>query len=141
MQMVVHTVLVPSTSRVGHSESVPRWSSASRLALGFLSVAIPIVLFSLATAASTASEATYVDLLAAAFATWFAHCILTMMFVSFALQNPRIAEGKWAWVLGMLCAAPLALPLYWWAQIWNAPMIGKSDVDDDVPQREVGDEG
>jgi hypothetical protein len=141
MRMLVHNVFVPSTTRVGHSESVPRWSLVSRLALGFLGVAIPALLFTLAALAASADDATYVDLLAAAFGTWIGHFILTMIYVSFALQNPRVGPAKWAWVIGMLCAAPIALPLYWWVHIWNAPIIGDSRVDEDVPQRVEGDQG
>ena len=55
-------------------------------------------------------------------------------------QNLRIDGQRPLWIAGLLLAAPITLPLYWWKHIWNAPFVGDHAVDDEVPARVLGDQ-
>jgi hypothetical protein len=144
MELVVHTVPgVHERNRIGHSETIPRWGVGARAALGllsFIALLIPVVLLSVALLTPPGHDID-TTLLGGAFGMFIFHGLLVLFFVSFVVQNPRIEEERILWVLGLLVAAPLMLPIYWWKHIWKAPFVAGGRRDHEVPDRVAGDRG
>jgi len=48
--------------------------------------------------------------------------LLMLVFGGWMMASKRFASGqKLAWIFAWLLAAPVALPLYWYRHIWQAP--------------------
>jgi hypothetical protein len=58
-----------------------------------------------------------------------AHTIITFLYIAFAVQNPRLDYSRNTWMLGLLLAGPVIIPVYWVIHVWLAPHVGRRDVD------------
>ncbi len=141
MDLLVRTIRHGAPDGVGHSESIPRWGMGSRAALGLLSAIAFIAPVALLSAIVTSHGNATADnrLLGMGVAMVVFHALLVLFFISFVRQNPRIHGQQTLWLGGLLLAAPITLPAYWWMHIWNAPVVGNRHVDDDAPDRVAGD--
>jgi len=132
MDLHVCTVRDRSRTRVGSREAIPHWGMGARAALGVLaSMALgsPFALLSLA--AWTVAEPKIGSVLAlASYATLIFYALLTVVFASFVIDNPRIYGLRTIWLIGLITAPPLTLPIYWWTHVWNAPYLGERREDD-----------
>jgi len=133
MDLVVRTVRPRNRTRIGVHESIPHWGLAARAALGMLALvalASPFVILfaNVFTAPQNPGLSTGI-----AFAMIVSDTLLVFFFGSFVMQNPRIYGFRTAWLVALLLAAPIALPLYWAVHIWNAPFVGDYEQDDPLP--------
>jgi len=132
-EVVVHVVdAVPADRRVGRSETIPRWGPTSRLALGLLTFMGPLIASVLAVAAIASGSEPSPLLLGSTFGFLIAHCLMTMFYIAFAGQNPRL-RSRLRWHLALILAGPISIPAYWFMHVWNAPRIGRGDEDGEVP--------
>jgi hypothetical protein len=129
-----------SDKRIGAGETIPRWSTSSRLALGAMTFAMPVI----ATVLATWSLAYPVDpppvLLGAVFGFMITHCLVTLFYVAFAAQNPRL-RSHLRWQLALVLAGPITIPAYWLIHVWGAPRISSGGLDADVPDVEMSERG
>lgn len=126
------TIVVPAADhRVGGRETIPRWSDLSRLALGAWTFSMPLLALAIASASLVLRPTP--ALLAAAMALVSGHAIITMLYGAFAVQNPRIARWRTAWLLALLVAGPVFIPVYWVVHVWRAPRVGRPNVDGPSP--------
>ncbi|UJR87135.1 hypothetical protein [Sandaracinus amylolyticus] len=143
----VETITVPSqsTTRVGREETIPRWSRRARLTLGVLTLG-SVGLFALTALAVTllmvlspdiTRERTYAPLHFVLIFAAIADYMLTLFYIWFASQNPRITHRA-AWIVGMIVAPWVTQPMYWYAHVLNAPYVGDPTRDHPVPGRTAG---
>lgn len=46
------------------------------------------------------------------------------LYATLVLNNRRISKGsKVSWLVGLIAAAPIAIPAYWWIHVWHAPHL------------------
>lgn len=124
--------------RIAHGETIPRWSRTSRLALGLLTLVIPMVAAGVAIWGVVSPPDAPSALLGVALTVFIAHFILTMLYVAFASQNPRLGM-QGTWMAALVFAGPVAIPVYWLMHVWNAPQVGRDDVDEEVPGYDEAD--
>lgn len=129
----------PRTTR---NETITRWSRSARLMLGAIMVGV-IVVFAFAaltalTARTPTEELTFVHW--ALFVATFMQYLLSLFFISFAAQNPRV-DRRGLWIVGIVLVPWGILPVYWWAHIWNAPYVGDPDHDYNVPGGQLTPQG
>src|SRR6478736_1706797 len=132
-EMVVSVIDArPPDRRVGRSETIPRWGATSRLTLGLITFAMPTIASLLAVAAIATNGQPPPILLGATFGFLITHGLITLFYLAFAGQNPRL-RSRLRWQLALIFAGPITIPVYWFIHVWNAPRIGRGDVDGDVP--------
>lgn len=132
----------PSDTRVRRDETIPRWGRNARVALGVLTL-ISTAVFTLGALAVIVSILVAPDvartrpdtplhfvLLFAAIADY----LLTLFYIWFASQNPRLASRA-LWIAGMVLVPWLVQPMYWYAHVLNAPYVGDPSRDLGVPGR------
>ncbi len=137
MDLHVCTIRDRSRTRVGARETIPHWGTGARAALGVLaaaSLASPFVLSWLA-AWMSVDPRIGSALAFAAYAALVFNALLTIVFSSFVMANPRIYGLRTFWLIGLIAAPPLTLPIYWWTHVWNAPFVGERQ-EDDRPRKE-----
>jgi hypothetical protein len=123
--------------RVGARETIPRWSDGSRLALGAWTFSMPLAAATLASMNLWLSTEVPPALLAITVGFFVLHAIITLFYVAFAGQNPRIERTRTAWMVALIAAGPVAIPVYWFIHVWRAPHAGRNrHVDDGLPQVE-----
>jgi hypothetical protein len=120
----------PPDRRIGRNESIPRWSAFSRLALGALTFSMPVVATALGIASLAAGVTVPPVVLATTVLFFVAHTLISMMYVGFAAQNPRLERGREVWMLALVLAGPITIPAYWLMHVWPAPKVGRRDVDE-----------
>ena len=132
-EIVVHMLDArPTDRRVGRSETIPRWGVTSRLALGLLTFCGPVIATLLGAAAIASGDEPTPLLLVAAFGFLIAHGLVTLFYIAFAGQNPRL-RSRLRWQLALILAGPITIPAYWLMHVWNAPRVGRGDEDGEVP--------
>lgn len=132
-EIVVHYVAAtPPDRRVGKSETIPRWGATSRLALAVVTFSMPMIAGLLALAAIVAGGDPPPYLLGMVFGFFVTHCLLTLFYLAFAGQNPRL-RSRTRWQLALILAGPVTIPAYWYIHVWHAPRVGRGDTDYDVP--------
>jgi hypothetical protein len=137
--MVLHLVdATPANRRVGSAETIPRWGTTSRLALGLVTFAMPVIAAVIAMLSVSFGATPPPVLLAATFGFLITHCLLTFFYVAFAGQNPRV-RSRMRWQLALIFAGPITIPAYWLIHVWNAPRRGYADVDGEVPGLDIGE--
>ena len=138
----VDTVTVParSTTRVGRDETIPRWSHGARMALGVLTLG-SVAVFVLTALAVTlvmilspdiARERPHVPLSFVLIFAAIADYMLSLFYIWFASQNPRI-DARGAWIAAMILVPWVAQPIYWYAHVLHAPYVGDPTRDLSVP--------
>lgn len=124
---------------VAHGETIPRWSRASRLALGGWTFSMPLAAVVIAAWAVATEPDVPSALFGATYGLFVMHFILLLFYVSFAAQNPRLGRARLPWLLSLLFAGPVAILAYWVIHVWNAPSVGRSDVDHETPGYDEAD--
>jgi len=122
----------PPDHRIGRSETIPRWGPTSRLALGLITFTMPVIASVLAMAAIAAGGQPPPILLGATFGFLITHGLMTLFYLAFAGQNPRL-RSRLRWQLALIFGGPIAIPAYRLIHVWNAPRIGRGDEDGNVP--------
>jgi hypothetical protein len=136
-EMVVSVVdALPPDRRVGRSETIPRWGMTSRLTLGLITFAMPAIASLLAIAALAAGGEPPPILLGATFGFFITHGLVTLFYLAFAGQNPRL-RSRARWQLALILAGPITIPAYWFMHVWAAPRVGRGDEDGNVPGMDV----
>ena len=59
--------------------------------------------------------------------------ILHLLYLMFAAENPRTHSG--AWMTAIVLAGPIAIPMYFVAHVWHAPVLGGGKRDLYTPGR------
>lgn len=126
----------PPDRRIGRSETIPRWGATSRLTLGLITFAMPAIASVLGIAAIATGGDPPPVLLGAVFGFMITHGLITLFYLAFAGQNPRL-RSRLRWQLALILAGPIAIPAYWLIHVWNAPRIGRGDEDGNVPGMDV----
>jgi hypothetical protein len=135
--MELADLMVPGTDlRVTRTEAIPRWSMGSRLALGVWTFSMPLAALVVATYALVVAPAVPPALFAGVYYLITCHFILTLFYLSFAAQNPRIGN-KVTWMISLVLAGPVSILVYWVMHVWNAPKVGQDDIDSVIPQHRV----
>lgn len=128
----VTTVPAP-VAWAGARETIPRWSRGSRLALGAWTFAMPVS----AAGVGLANLARGTDpppvLVAATCGLFVLHALITLFYAAFAGQNARIARTRTAWMVALVLAGPITIPVYWLVHVWRAPYVGSPGVDGGPP--------
>lgn len=125
--------------RIGHGEAIPRWSAASRLALGGWTLAMPVAAFALAGWATVSERDLPSSFFAATYGLLVMHFVLLSLYLSFAAQNPRLERARLGWMVALLVSGPVSIPAYWVIHVWNAPSVGRAGVDSEVPGYDESD--
>ncbi len=132
-EMLVTIINTPGRNRrVGRAETIPRWSPMSRLALGFWTFSMPAIAALMGLVSMLVPPEVPPVLLAAVYGFLITHCLIAMFYVAFAGQNPRL-HSRVGWQLAIVLAGPITIPVYWFMHVWDAPKVGRMDVDEDVP--------
>ena len=119
---------------VTRTESIPRWRMASRLALGALTFALPCLALLVGSYALAAAPHAPPALSALGLFLITTYFMLSLLYVSFAMQNPRL-RSKGLWMTTLVLVAPVAMPTYWLLHVLHAPKVGRNDVDYGIPRR------
>jgi hypothetical protein len=135
MDAVVTTV-PENDLRVTRTEAIPRWSMTSRLVLGAWTFSMPLAALSVALYALVVAPEVPAAVFAGVYYLITCHFILTLMYLAFAAQNPRL-ENKVGWMMALVLAGPVAILVYWVMHVWHAPKVGQDDVDSVIPQHRV----
>ena len=122
----------PPDRRIGRSETIPRWGPTSRLTLGLITFTMPVIASVLALVAIASGGHPPPLLLGAAFGFLITHGLITLLYLAYAGQNPRL-RSRLRWQLALIFAGPITIPAYWLIHVWNAPRVGYGDVDGNVP--------
>jgi hypothetical protein len=133
---VIETSVPENDLRVTRTEAIPRWSMGSRLALGAWTFSMPFAALMLAVAALVMQENVPPAFFAGLFYLIVCHFILTVFYLSFASQNPRL-DNKIPWMIALVLAGPVSILVYWVMHVWHAPKVGQNDVDSVIPQHRV----
>lgn len=134
------TITIPSTRTrtIGRSESIPHWGWASRTMLGALTFAMPTAalvlgLYALTLPPMSLAPEAYVPLLGAVLIMGGCHVLLHVLYIAFAAENPRTRSAPW--LIAILLAGPIAIPIYFIIHVWNAPVLGGGKRDLYTPGR------
>jgi hypothetical protein len=135
----VHHLVVVTTApgpdrRVGARETIPRWSTMSRLALGAWTFTMPCFAALLSMLSLASGTEVPPPLLAAVVALFAMHGILVLLYAAFATQNPRIERTRFWWQMALVLAGPVSIPVYWFIHVLYAPYVGPHDVDSSVEE-------
>ena len=133
---VIEQTVPENDLRVTRTEAIPRWSMGSRLALGAWTFSMPFAALGLAVAALALQNDVPPAFFAGVFYLIVCHFILTVFYLSFASQNPRL-ENKTGWMVALVLAGPVSILVYWVMHVWHAPKVGQNDVDSVIPQHRV----
>jgi hypothetical protein len=137
-----HIVLVTrvpgADRRVGARETIPHWSTMSRLALGAWTFAMPCFAAVLSVLSLASGTEVPPVLLTAVIILFAMHGILVLLYAAFATQNPRIERSRLWWQMALVLAGPVSIPAYWFIHVLYAPYVGPRDVDTGVGERTPG---
>lgn len=122
----------PPELRIGARETIPRWSTASRLMLGAITFAMPVIAGALATWSLTYGASPPPVMLGLVFGFFIVHGLLTLFYVAFAGQNPRL-RSRGRWMTSLVLGGPITIPVYWLIHVWGAPRVSVYDLDGEVP--------
>lgn len=132
--MDVAELTVPGVDlRVTRTEAIPRWSIESRLALGAWTFSMPLAALTLAIYAVVATPDVPPALFAGFIYLIICHFIITVLYIAFAAQNPRL-RNKWSWMTSLVLFGPVSILVYWVLHVWHAPKVGLDHVDSVIPQ-------